>query len=86
MNISVWHCYWYGPHETYVLVAETADALRAKIRKEIAAGWYPDEQGPLPEDFDELLDRYQDDNGDICYFSDFDYTVLDTAFCERLTG
>jgi hypothetical protein len=84
MNIKVWHCYWYGPHETIVMLAETEDALRAKVREAIAEGWDADEDGPLPEDFSELVDRYQEVSGDTCYFGDYTYTVLDSALCEHL--
>jgi hypothetical protein len=32
MKIKVWHCYWYGPHDTYVILAETHKLLEAKVR------------------------------------------------------
>ena len=82
-RIAIWHCYWYGPHETIVMLAETEDALRAEVRDAIAEGWYPDDQGPMPEDFSELMDRYQEVSGDTCYFGDYTYTVLDSALCEH---
>jgi hypothetical protein len=66
------------------MLAETEDALRAKVRQAIAEGWYPDEDGPLPEDFSELVDRYQERSDDTCYFGDYTYTVLDSALCEPL--
>jgi hypothetical protein len=80
-HIAIWHCYWYGPHETIVLVAETQELLEAKVRGAIAEGWYFDEQGPLPEDFSELMDRYQELSDDTCYFGDYTYTVLDSTLC-----
>jgi hypothetical protein len=80
-HIAIWHCYWYGPHETIVLVAETQELLEAKVREAIAEGWYPDEQGPLPEDFSELMGRYQELSDDTCYFGDYTYTVLDSTLC-----
>jgi hypothetical protein len=42
MNIAIWHCYWYGPSDTYVMLAETNELLEAKVREAIADGWYPD--------------------------------------------
>jgi hypothetical protein len=38
----------------------------------------------MPEDFSELMDRYQEVSGDTCYFGDYTYTVLDSALCEHL--
>jgi hypothetical protein len=83
MNIKVWHCYWYGPHETVVILAETHEALEAKVRQAIAQGWYPDDQGPMPDDFGDLMERYQEESEN-CYFGDDTYTVLDSALCEHL--
>mgnify|MGYP000093484913 CR=1 FL=1 len=80
MNIKVWHCYWYGKYDTIIMLAETEDALRAKVREAIADGWYPD-QGPMPEDFDELMERYSEENGDNCYFGGWGYEVLDSTLC-----
>jgi hypothetical protein len=51
MNIAIWHCYWYGPYETIVLLAETQELLEAKVRQAIAEGWYPEDQGPIPDDW-----------------------------------
>jgi len=82
MNIVVWHCYWYGPSETYVMLAETEDALRTKVRGEIAAGWYVEDQGPMPEDFDELVEVYEETNPDNCYFGDWGWTVIDSTLCQ----
>jgi len=81
-HIAVWHCYWYGPNETYVMLAETEDALRAKVRGEIAAGWYAEDQGPMPEDFDELVEVYEETNPDNCYFGDWGWTVIDSTLCQ----
>jgi hypothetical protein len=49
MNIAIWHCYWYGPRDTYVMLAETNELLEAKVREAIADGWYPEDDGPMPE-------------------------------------
>jgi hypothetical protein len=49
MNIAIWHCYWYGPRDTYVMLAETNELLEAKVRDAIADGWYPEDDGPMPE-------------------------------------
>ena len=81
-TIAVWHCYWYGPYDTYVLLAESNDALEAKVREAIAAGWYPDEDGPLPEDFGDLIEKYRALSKDTCYFGDWGYTVIDSTLCE----
>jgi hypothetical protein len=82
MKIKVWHCYWYGEHETVVIFAETHEALEAKVRQVIAEGWYPDEQGPMPEDFSDLMEKYEEVSDGICYFGDWGYTVLDSTLCE----
>jgi hypothetical protein len=80
-DIAVWHCYWYGPHDTYVLLAESNEALEAKVRVAIAAGWYPDEDGPLPEDFGDLIEKYRAVSKDTCYFGDWGFTVIDSTLC-----
>ena len=80
-HIAIWHCYWYGPHETYVMVAETEDALRTKVREAIGAGWYPEDQGPMPEDWDALIEAYETTDPDNCYFGDWGYTIIDSTLC-----
>jgi len=80
MNIKVWHCYWYGKYDTIILLAETEDALRAKVREAIADGWYTD-QGPMPEGWDALMEKYEELYGGDCYFGDWGYTVLDSTLC-----
>ena len=50
MNIAIWHCYHYGQFDTYVMLAETEELLEAKVREAIADGWYPDTDGPMPEE------------------------------------
>lgn len=85
MKIKVWHCYWYGPYDTYVILAETHEALRAKVREAIAAGWYPDDQGPMPDDWDEMMEAYRDSVGDDCYFGDWGYTVIDAVLCDLVS-
>jgi hypothetical protein len=66
-HIAIWHCYWHAPDETYVMVAETKEALLSKVRDTIVKGWSTEGEGegPLPEDF-----------GDLCY------TVIDSTLCE----
>ena len=81
-HIAIWHCYWYGPHETIVMLAESEEFLETRVRQAIAEGWYPEEQGPMPEDFGELLEKYQELSGDTCYFGDWSYTVIDSTLCE----
>jgi hypothetical protein len=44
MKTKIWHCYWYGPYETIVLLAETQALLEAKVRQAIADGWYPEDK------------------------------------------
>ena len=80
-NIAVWHCYWYGPYDTYVMLAETQELLEAKVRGAIAEGWYPDDDGPMPEDWDDLMEKYEELNGGTCYFGDWGYTVIDSTLC-----
>lgn len=82
-DIIVWHCYQYTPHDTYIVLAESEAALRAKIWDEIKAGWNPEDDGPLPEDFDEALERYEDrqcPHGS--YFGDWGWSVVDSTLCE----
>ena len=81
MNIKVWHCYWYGKYDTIIMLAETEEALRAKVRKAIAECWYPDDDGPMPDDWDEMMEAYRDSVGDNCYFGDWGYEVLDSTLC-----
>ena len=81
MNIAVWHCFHYGRHDTYVIVAESHEALEDKVRGAIAEDWYPDDDGPLPEDWDELMEKYREVSGDTSYFGDWGYTVLDSTLC-----
>ena len=81
MNIAIWHCYHYGQFDTYVMLAETHEALQAKVREAIADGWYPDDDGPMPDDFDALMEKYQEISGDTCYFGDWGFTVIDAALC-----
>ena len=85
MKIKVWHCYWYGPYDTYVILAETHKLLEAKVRQAIADGWYPEDQGPMPEDFGELMEKYQKVSGDTCYFGDWNYTVIDAVLCDLVS-
>ena len=82
-DIIVWHCYHYTLHDTYVVLAESEAALKAKIWDEIKAGWYPEDDGPLPEDFDTALELYAeraDYHG--CYFGDIGWSVVDSTLCE----
>ena len=83
MNIAIWHCYHYGPYDTIILLAETEAALETKVREAIADGWYPDDQGPMPEDFGELMEKYQEVSGDTCYFGDWGYTFIDPTLCSK---
>jgi hypothetical protein len=80
-HIAIWHCYWYGPQDTYVMLAETQELLEAKVREAIAEGWYTDEDGPLPEDFSDLMEKYEEANDSTSYFGDWGYTVLDSTLC-----
>jgi hypothetical protein len=81
-NIAIWHCYDYGPHETYVIVAETEELLEAKVREVISATWDEKDQGPMPENFSELMEKYEEVSGGTCYFGDWSYTALDSTLCE----
>jgi hypothetical protein len=86
MKIKVWHCYWYGPYDTYVILAETHELLEAKVREAIADGWYPDDDGPMPEDFGDLIEKYREVSGDTCYFGDWGFTVVDGTPVYTLCG
>ena len=83
MNIAVWHCYHYGQFDTYVILAETEELLEAKVREAIAADWYPDDDGPMPEDFGDLMETYREVNDDTCYFGDWGCTFIDPALCNK---
>ena len=85
MKTKIWHCYWYGPYDTYVILAETHKLLEAKVREAIADGWYPDDDGPMPEDFGGLMEKYQKVSGDTCYFGDWNYTVIDAVLCDLVS-
>jgi alpha-L-fucosidase len=75
---------WYGPRDTYVMLAETNELLEAKVREAIADGWYPEDDGPMPEDFGDLIEKYREVSGDTCYFGDWGYTVIDSTLCTRV--
>jgi hypothetical protein len=79
-HIAIWHCYWYGPYDTYVMLAETQELLEAKVQEAIANDWDFDD-GPLPEDFGDLIEKYRAVSNDTCYFGDWGYTVLDSTLC-----
>jgi hypothetical protein len=64
------------------MLAETEELLEAKVRGAIAEGWYPDEQGPMPEDFSDLMEKYEEVSDGTCYFGDWGYTALDSTLCE----
>ena len=81
MNIKVWHCYWYSEYDTIIMLAETQELLEAKVREAIADGWYPDDDGPMPEDWDDLMEKYEELYGGTCYFGDWGYEVLDSTLC-----
>jgi hypothetical protein len=55
---------------------------KPKSEQAIAEGWYPEDQGPIPDDWDEMMEKYQEASGDQCYFGDWTYTVIDAALCE----
>jgi len=84
MNIAIWHCYHYGQFDTYVMLAETHELLEAKVREAIADGWYPDDDGPMPESFDDLMEKYEEIYGGACYFGDWGFTVIDGSLCTRV--
>ena len=77
MKVTVWHCYWYGPHETIVVVAGSEEELRTKVRESISALWDEDEQGPMPEDWDTLVEAYEEHWDYACYFGDWGYTEIE---------
>jgi hypothetical protein len=60
------------------------ELLEAKVREAIADGWYPEDDGPMPEDFGDLIEKYQEASGDTCYFGDWGYTVIDSTLCTRV--
>jgi hypothetical protein len=39
----------------------------------------------MPEDFGELMERYQAESGDTCYFGDWNYTVIDAVLCDLVS-
>jgi hypothetical protein len=69
---------WYGQHDTYVMLAETerASGSQGPRRNRRWDGIY-DDDGPMPDDFGDLIEKYQEVSGDTCYFGDWGYTVID---------
>ena len=77
MKVTVWHCYDYGKNDTYVLVAGSEEELMTKVRESIAALWDEDEQGPMPDDWDALMEAYEERWGNACYIGDWGYTEIE---------
>jgi hypothetical protein len=87
-DIMIWHCYHYARHDTFVLVAETQEALEAKVRQAAIDDWdddfADDDDGPMP---DVLLRRVRWRNTrsyteGTCYFGDWGYTIIDSTLCQ----
>jgi hypothetical protein len=38
----------------------------------------------MPDDFGDLMEKYQEVSGDTCYFGDWGYTVIDSTLCTRV--
>jgi hypothetical protein len=81
-KIKIWHCYHYGRHETTIIAAETEDHLRAKVCAVIAGEWDAEDQGPAPDNFDDLMEAYNDYFDDK-YFGCWDWSVIDVSLCEE---
>jgi hypothetical protein len=85
-DIMIWHCYHYARHDTFVLVAETPEALEAKVRQAAIDDWdddfADDDDGPMPDDFDALMEKYEELYGGTCYFGDWGYTIIDSTLCQ----
>lgn len=81
MQIKVWHCYFYGRRDTTIILAESDDALRAKVRDIIKLEWDFEDQGPMPEDFDDLIEAFHE-NSDDQYFGEWDWAYINPALCE----
>lgn len=81
MEIKVWHCYHYGKHETSIIVAETDDILKSKVRGIIASEWREEDDGPMPEDFLDLIEAYHENFNDR-YFGEWDWATINVALCE----
>ena len=81
-KIVIWHCYFYGPDDTWVILAESEDALRSKVRDQIAAEWDLEGQGPMPEGWDALVEAFDDWQCGHAYFGDWGWSVVDSTLCE----
>ena len=81
MLIKVWHCYFYGRRDTTIILAESEDAMRAKVRDIIALEWDFDGLGPMPESFADLFDTFQEYD-DQQYFGDWDWGYINPFLCE----
>lgn len=81
-DIMIWHCYHYARHDTFVLVAETQEALEAKVRRAVIDDWGNEDMGSMPDDFEKLLERYTEVTADTCYFGDWGYTIIDSTLCQ----
>jgi hypothetical protein len=44
-------------------------------------GWYYEDDGPMPDDFGDLIEKYREVSGDTCYFADWGFTVIDSGLC-----
>lgn len=82
-NIMVWHCYEYGHGGAYVMVAESQEALEAKVRESIAMDWDTESWGPMPKDFRDLIDAIDERMGvSGTSYGDWGYTVIDSTLCQ----
>lgn len=79
MQIAVWHSYFYGRRDTMVILAESYEALQAKVRDVIKCEWDFEDQGPMPEDFGDLIEAFHE-YGDQ-YFGEWDWSYINPALC-----
>ena len=84
-QIKVWHCYFHGHRDTMILLAESHDALKAKVRGIIVSEWDLEDHGPMPEDFDDLIEAFHENN-DSQYFGEWDWAYVNPDLCETDEG
>jgi hypothetical protein len=55
---------------------------KPKSGKRLPKAGIPKIKVPIPDDWDEMMEKYQEASGDQSYFGDWTYTVIDAALCE----
>ena len=84
--VTVYSTYWYGSHDTIVLVAETEDHLKSQIFEVLTNSWDADEQ--IPKTFDAAYKLWNEEiNCHSCYdyHGDIQQHTIAVDWCELVT-